>query len=297
MNIKHICISGGAYAGLYGIGVLQHLFKMNYIHHDEIISLYGTSIGSVLCLLIALEYDWDDIVYYVSKRPWYKLIHISSVFQLYDKKGILDKHLFYSFFEPLFKMKDIPLTMTMKECYERTNKFMYIFATDVSTMKYIEFTHENHPNLSIIDAIYMSSSLPMIFKPMWYNNTYYIDGVIHMSDPSSVCASRNDNDTNNILSILFRKNNPITFTEDMNIIEYTSSILSNILKLSNNQSNTLRSTFRKHVLYVPYNSISFDDFSRLLYDESMRNIYINQGIDYAKAFINYQENQDHLTIE
>ena len=297
MSIKHICISGGAHAGLYGIGALNHLFKMNYIQYEDIHSLYGTSIGSVLCLLIALQYQWDDIIYYVSKRPWYKLIHISSVFQLYDKKGIMDKDLFYAFFEPLFKMKDISLHMTMKECYERTKKELYIFATDVSTMEYVEFSHIQHPDLKVIEAVYMSSSLPMIFKPLWYNNTYYIDGVIHISDPSSICASRNKDDTENILSILFRKNNPIVFTEDMNIMEYTSMIMSNILKLANNQTNTLKSSFRKHVMYIPYNNISFDEFSSLLYDESLRNLYIKQGIDYAKAYMNYQENQEHLSLE
>mgnify|MGYP001182920813 FL=1 len=84
-------------------------------------------------------------------------------------------------------MKDISLHMTMKECYERTKKELYIFATDVSTMEYVEFSHIQHPDLKVIEAVYMSSSLPIIFKPLWYNNTYYIDGVIHISDPSSIC--------------------------------------------------------------------------------------------------------------
>ena len=31
-------------------------------------------------------------------------------------------------------------------------------------------------NLSLIDAIYMSCNIPIIFKPEYYNGSYYIDG-------------------------------------------------------------------------------------------------------------------------
>ena len=104
MKIKHICISGGGYAGVYGLGALELLHEKSFYSYSDLSSVYGTSIGSVLSLILLLDIDWKDIIHYVTKRPWYKLLHITDFFKLYETKGLFHIDLFYAIYEPLFKI-------------------------------------------------------------------------------------------------------------------------------------------------------------------------------------------------
>ena len=43
--IEHIVINGGGPTGLISYGALKHLFEQDFLHIDNIKSIYGTSIG------------------------------------------------------------------------------------------------------------------------------------------------------------------------------------------------------------------------------------------------------------
>ena len=46
--IEHIVINGGGPTGLISYGALKHLFEQDFLHMDNIKSIYGTSIGGSL---------------------------------------------------------------------------------------------------------------------------------------------------------------------------------------------------------------------------------------------------------
>ena len=54
MTIKHIVISGGGPTGLKALGALQHLERNGFWNIDEIISIYATSAGAIVAVLLAL---------------------------------------------------------------------------------------------------------------------------------------------------------------------------------------------------------------------------------------------------
>jgi NTE family protein len=45
---------------------------------------------------------------------------------------------------------------------------------NTKSVEYISF--ENHPNLRVSDAIRMTTSIPLYYTPVIYNNKFYIDG-------------------------------------------------------------------------------------------------------------------------
>ena len=93
MTIKHLVISGGAYNGLYIFGTIKKLLKEKFFNIEDINSIYGTSVGSIIAAMLCLKQKWDIIFEYILNRPWEKDIFITPdmVFDSITKKGIMGK--------------------------------------------------------------------------------------------------------------------------------------------------------------------------------------------------------------
>ena len=70
MTIKHIVISGGGEVGFIIQGLLTRLYNNKVWHHDDIQTLYSTSIvGTLIGLGIVLKIDIETINKYILERP------------------------------------------------------------------------------------------------------------------------------------------------------------------------------------------------------------------------------------
>lgn len=178
MTIKHLVLSGGGYNGIDMIAILLKLTSEKFISKDNIESVYGVSAGALSLAIWLLEIENQVLIDYIIKRPWNKIINLNSetLFELIDDKGLLDNKLFVEIFTPLLKYKGLKPTITLKEFYEYTKVDFYIFGTKLNNWESVKISHYSHPNMSLINAIYISSSLPLIFKPMYYDGDYMIDG-------------------------------------------------------------------------------------------------------------------------
>ena len=189
MPIKHIILEGGAYLGISALGALSKLHEENFYNIENIETIYGTSIGAFIGGLLCLKMKWSDLIEYVIGRPWHKIIHFSPemLFNLVSKKGIFDITFFYQTFENLFKSKDLNKNITMKELYDYSNIELHVFSTKLSTFATEDISYKTHPNMEFIKAIYLSSSIPFLFQPMWYKNSYFLDGGLLNNYPIEIC--------------------------------------------------------------------------------------------------------------
>jgi predicted acylesterase/phospholipase RssA len=89
----------------------------------------------------------------------------------------------------------------MEEFFVRTGIEFDILTTEVSEMKSILINHTTFPELPVLTAIQMSSAVPIIFPPIQYKDTYYVDGVCRRHCPwvdfpeESVCIFSIDSTT------------------------------------------------------------------------------------------------------
>lgn len=189
ININHIVLSGGAYLGLYEIGALKYLNEKGFYNLDAIKTIHGTSIGGLIGCIMCLNMEWSILYDYFIKRPWFKMIQMTPnmFFDVIPNKGLLG----YSFFEnalsPLFKSMDIQTNITLLDFYELTKKELYLYTVDINKYELVQLSFKSHPDLELIKAIQMTCSLPYMFQPVWYNNTYYIDGGLINNYPLDVC--------------------------------------------------------------------------------------------------------------
>ena len=88
--IKHLVISGGSYNGIKIFGILYELARKDFYHIKDIMSIYCTSVGSIIGAIISLDINYDDIFKYIHKRPWYKITNI-RIYHLQKKDYLINR--------------------------------------------------------------------------------------------------------------------------------------------------------------------------------------------------------------
>ena len=245
-KIHHIVISGGGVDILSFYGALRETNKRGMWDISNITSIYGTSAGSMLGVMLLLKYDWDMLDNYIINRPWQNVFkcNMYTIIDSFQKRGVFDIKIIEEIFLPLFKGKDISIDITMQEFFEMTTIDLHIYTVDINDFEPIDISHKTHPNWRVIEAVYASSSLPFIFKPFLKDGICYSDGGILLNYPLINCI-RNGGIPNEIMGISKEcdNNDNNTIRDESNIFDYLLLIFSKMLKkirrnnINNNDDN------------------------------------------------------------
>ena len=195
--IRHIVCSGGGVTGFSFYGMLRECHKRNLWKLEDIETIYGTSVGSIIAVILALDYDWDTIDDYLIKRPWNNVFkfNLYSIIDSLKKRGIFGMKTIEDTFAPLFNGKDISIDITMQDFYDITKKEIHIFTTDVMQFEVVDISHKTHPEWRLMDAVYASSAIPIIFSPFIKDSKCYCDGAMLLNYPLDKCienGAKND---------------------------------------------------------------------------------------------------------
>jgi len=189
MTIKHLVISGGGPIMVQVLGAIQHLEQNNFVNMSNIETIYGTSAGAIVGILICLKFDWETINDYIIKRPWQDVfpIKVQNILDAYTKKGVYDIKTIEKCFKPLFDAKDIPMDINLEDFYKLTNIELHMFSFEINEYKVQDISYLTHPKLSLITAIQMTSALPVLITPVCIDDKCYIDGGMSCNYPLSYC--------------------------------------------------------------------------------------------------------------
>jgi Patatin-like phospholipase len=290
MTIKHIVISGGGPTGISTVGTLQHLEESGFWKHDDLESIYATSIGSVIAVLLAMRFDWTTINDYIIKRPWkdvYK-ISVNDIFDAYSKKGVFDGQCFDVFFKPFFDAQDISLDITTLEFYERFKIELHFFALELNNFELTNISYKTFPNIRILTAIHMSCALPLVITPVIMDGACYVDGGVVCNYPLSQCVEEQylSEKLEEILGLKneyenVEKNNHIV-TDASTIMEYSIHFISILMK---------NASF-KNAEYVAPNevkcvteSMTLDYLTNALESVDVRKELLETGVKSAQMFL------------
>ena len=191
MTIKHLVISGGGPIMVLVLGAIQHLEQNNFVDMKNIESIYGTSAGAIVGVLICLKYEWETINDYIIKRPWQDVfpIKVQNIFDAYTKKGIFDIKTIEKCFKPLLDAKDIPMDINLENFYNLTKIELHLFSFEINEYKVHDISYLTHPNLSLMLAIQMTCALPVLVTPVCIDDKCYIDGGMSCNYPLNFCIT------------------------------------------------------------------------------------------------------------
>jgi predicted acylesterase/phospholipase RssA len=287
MVIKHIVISGGGPTGLLSYGVAKHLAQHGLWSHDNIETIYGTSIGALIGAVLCLKHDWTTLDDYIIKRPWEKVVVNSlELFELFSCKGMAKPKLLDDMMQPLLESKDLTLGITMREFYEYSRISLNMFTVDLNTFKTVQLSHTTHPELPLMDAIKMSSCMPMLFQPIIRDGCCYIDGGIMVNYPLTECLEDTQCQAEEVLGMRNVWNNPNEGIEEhSSLVDYLRFINLQLVRWVNLRIfNTTPPGVNEVVCHVKPN-ISPAEWLSIMSDASQRLAWIEDGIGSAKAFM------------
>jgi predicted acylesterase/phospholipase RssA len=285
MNIKHLVISGGGPAMLQYISSIQYLNENNIIDLNSIESIYGTSAGSIVAVLLALKYDWETLNDYIIQRPWHELFHlkINYIFDAYKNKGIYNKTIVEKVFKPLLDAKDIPIDISLKDFYEYSKIEIHFYTFEINHFKTEDISYLTHPNISLIDAIIMSSSIPLLFTPIIMDNKCYIDGGVCANYPLKYCIDSGKNE-DEVLGFCNQYD-----CQQKNYIDNDSNLMDLVLclffKTFDNLTSNLVNPKIKYELIFDVKYISLHYLKSAISSKEMRKEIYQKGAEKAKDFI------------
>lgn len=182
-----ICISGGGLRGITFIGVLEYLESIKYIDISLINNFVGTSIGSIICFILSLNYTIVELKKFLLYFNFNILETEIDICTLFDNFGINKGDsiilILKNFLFKKYNINDI----TFKEHFNLTNKKLIIIGTNFTKGTEAIFNYINTPSMSVILALRISLSIPLIFTPVLYESEYYIDGALSNNFPTNHC--------------------------------------------------------------------------------------------------------------
>jgi len=293
MVIKHIVISGGGPTGLLSYGAVKHLAQQGFWSHDTIETIYGTSIGSLIGAMLCLKHEWSTLDDYIIKRPWEKVIADSlEMFELFSCKGMSNMKLIDDVMQPSLESKDLTLGVTLREFHEHSRISLNVFTVDLNTFKPVQLSHVTHPTLPLMDAIKMSSCVPVLFQPIVRDGCCYIDGGIMVNYPLRECLEDTRCSPDEVLGLCNRWSNPNErINEHSSLLEYMHFInlqLTRLVNAHHSASSTAEVGGVNEVVCHVKPDITPAEWFSILSDASQRLAWIEDGIAFGKAFLHTQ---------
>ena len=284
MPIKHLVISGGGPTLVQALGAIQHVEQQKFIDLSNIETIYGTSAGAILGTLICLKFDWETINDYIIKRPWHEVfpINIQKIFDAYTKKGIFDIKTVEKIFKPLFSAKDLALDINLQDFYNYSKIELHFFAFDINDFKIEDISYKTHPHISVITALQMTCSLPVLVAPVCIDNKCYIDGGIVCNYPLNKCLELYNQDEILGIKNQYDKNDSNRVDSNSTMLDF---LMSFVFKMIQNMDTGDKQTSIKNEIICKADFLSIDYLKTALYSMDVRKELFDSGTEFAKEFL------------
>jgi predicted acylesterase/phospholipase RssA len=296
MTIKHLVLSGGGPIMIQLLGAIKHLDDSKFIDLKNIESIYGTSAGAIVGVLMCLKhtYDWETINDYIIKRPWRDVfkIKVEKILETYSKKGIFDSKTIEKCFKPLFAAKDISMDITLEDFYKYSNIELHFFTFEVNEFKVEDISYLTHPKLQLLTAIQMTCCLPILLTPVTIDDKFFIDGGIVCNYPLKYCIDAGKN-PDEILGFKNKYDNKTNshINSDSTLLDFLMCFLFKVIYSLN--TDNLQPAI-KHEFLCNTDRMSVEMLKNSLNSVDVRKTLFNLGVEDAKTFLSMDNLKDSV---
>lgn len=193
MKCKTLVLSGGSVKGIGILGALNFLKGRCELSNIEY--LYGCSVGSIICVFVALGFSIEEIFLHFLYFEFSLCAKVSKKdVQLIDYGRFIDTL-------ELIILRKHGRNLTLSEIAKR-GKRLYLVTYNYSKNKMELLSYETYPDMLCTEAISLSCAIPFIFSKTIYKKDLYFDGGLVCNFPLDVAieAGRGDIVAINIFS-------------------------------------------------------------------------------------------------
>ena len=222
--------SGGGFAVLGYIGFLYYL---EISRNNELVSNYrltGTSAGAIIAFLVYIGYKSNEMMTELFDKihEFHTFVKRCDIIE-YERSGeLLDLSGLWSWLNTLSLAKGYDIyTTTFVELYKtRYKRYLGITGTSIKNGA-VMFDHETSPDMTIVQALRITTCIPFCFKPIQYDSDFFLDGGL------------SDNKTDDPNTLIVMNNTTIDskcFTNDeFDLLMYMSSVYDTVVCVLTNE--------------------------------------------------------------
>ena len=183
-----LILSGGGMKGIALLGALQHLQDTMYL--QSINKVVGTSIGAMIGYLWIIGYSPIELMVFLCHKQHQELLESLSLTRwdmvncIEGNRGAISYMLIHELLEKL-SLDKISTLLTMRQLKEKFGKELICCTYNRSLHKTEFLNSTKYPDLPCLTALRMSSAIPFIFDPCFFNNNLYVDGGLVENIPLS----------------------------------------------------------------------------------------------------------------
>ena len=272
--IDTLVFSGGGVKGIGFIGCLKCLLDKGLYKKENIKKIIGTSSGSMIATFLAIGYSIKEINDLAIEINFDLIRDISAenILNFFQDYGLDSGKKLERIMDIIIKKK-LKENLTFKELYDIKGIELVINAVCLNDQKVEYFNYKSYPDLKISKAVRMSSSIPIVFKPVEFNNKLYIDGAVLDNLSVNLCED-------NFLGFYIVNFN--SFEKIKSIDEYLYAIVNSMINHLNKEKYYEN---KKNIISIDLSNIDTINFE-LTKEE--KNIIIDKCYKLTENFINKQ---------
>lgn len=281
---SNLVLSGGAIKSVSLLGAIKYLEEKNLIKNFK--NYIGTSGGAIILFFLLIGYSSNDIKnILLNELDFLTNLNIQNITNIYYELGIDNTKKNEKILRKYLYSKSNLESITFIEFCKKYGYNLIITGANITTQSLDYFSIDTFPDMDIIQALLITSCIPILYKPILFNDNLYIDGGIYSNFPLDY-FEKYYNETIGISVITnYKKDNN-------NIINYMSNILFSVMtKLS--YDNIERNKDKYNICYIDFEDSVLNDINFSLDDLEMKidknNVNKYYEIGYKK-FKNYYEN-------
>jgi predicted acylesterase/phospholipase RssA len=272
--IENIVLSAGSTRMISQIGALNKLIEDKTIEMKNIKKVAGVSAGSILGILLVLNFTIDEIWDFVYKLDTGKLL-CPNILNMLSDYGADDGNTILNLTEGILNKRTNIKNITFKQLYEIVPIHFTVVLSSLSERIPLYCDYINTPQMIISQAIRASTSIPMLFKPVTIDGNIYIDGGVTDYFPMHLFKD----ELKSTIGILVSYG----YSTKFNCLEeYFMSIIN--LFLYQYYSKALHVNFHNHVVKIEFHP---DNISMLNFnlDNETKNKLFKCGVDAVEMFL------------
>jgi predicted acylesterase/phospholipase RssA len=299
--IKNLVISGGGVKIIGALGAIKYLDENKHLIHVE--KFFGTSAGSILCLMLVLGFSSNEIIKFIENFDLNKIfiVNTDELFTTFNvcSSSKLEKviKLFINFklgkpcLSGLGSLASDTITMcsietnyeniTMGELYKLTGKTLSVTSVCLEKRAPVYITHLTYPTMPVWKAVLASCSIPLVFQPIEWEGLNYVDGALVDNFPLLIIDPEEIPYTLGIQTFVDLEKTTIPNNQsEYNIYHY----IVNIIKIVMESKTQIKSY---NVISVIIDPSILNDFLDINLSVETKNKIISQG--YAQAKNKYKK--------
>lgn len=182
MTFRSVVFSGGSLKCISFLGCIKYLEDHNMLSDTK--NLIGTSFGALICFYLALNFKSTEILKLCSHHSkHYPIPNVDDLLNMYKSSGLDNGKYVVSCLKKALMFKHNVEDITFVELAKKCGKNVVVCCTNLSDCSTEYFCVDTHPNMSVIEALRMSISIPMIFTPIIHKGKVYVDGCLFKNFP------------------------------------------------------------------------------------------------------------------